>query len=38
MPISFRGHRVKCDASVGEVIANESIAAVQNKSSKYFEK
>jgi hypothetical protein len=38
MPISLSGHSVKCDSSVGEVIAMDSTAAIQKNNSKYLEK
>jgi phage baseplate assembly protein gpV len=38
MPMSFSGHKVKCDVAWGEVKASDNIAAIQKTSSKYFEK
>lgn len=38
IPISFNGHKVKCDSATGLVKARHNIAAIQKMSSKYFEK
>jgi len=38
IPISFKGHKVKCDPATGLVKARHNIAAIQKMSSKYFEK
>jgi hypothetical protein len=37
-PISFRGHRIKCDSAPGVVKARHNIAVIQKMSSKYLEK